>query len=149
PIEGTINWGVAMYRESSTWLALSLARRKQLENIFRQIVLTAGNQPLTRIDRKAIVAGRERRASTPFAARHFVDAMRHLCRWALENGYIKSDPTEGVKVRKPKSDGFEAWTPEEIQRFEVRWPRGTRERVMFDVLLYTGLRRGDAVRVGR
>ena len=30
-----------------------------------------------------------------------------------------------------------------------RWPRGTRERLAFDLLLYTGLRRGDAVRLGR
>jgi hypothetical protein len=30
---------------------------------------TAGNEPLSRIDRKAIIAGRERRAHTPFQAR--------------------------------------------------------------------------------
>lgn len=30
-----------------------------------------------------------------------------------------------------------------------RWPIGTRQRVWLDVLLYTGLRRGDAVRFGR
>ena len=33
--------------------------------------------------------------------------------------------------------------------YERRWPIGTRERVWFDILLYTGLRRGDAVRLGR
>ena len=30
-----------------------------------------------------------------------------------------------------------------------RWPIGTRQRVWLDVLIYTGLRRGDAVRFGR
>jgi hypothetical protein len=34
-------------------------------------------------------------------------------------------------------------------RFERRWPRGTRERLAYDVFLYTGLRIGDAVRLGR
>jgi hypothetical protein len=29
------------------------------------------------------------------------------------------------------------------------WPVGTRQRVWLDVLIYTGLRRGDAVRLGR
>ena len=33
--------------------------------------------------------------------------------------------------------------------YEARWPIGTRQRVWLDVLAYTGLRRGDAVRVGR
>jgi integrase len=31
----------------------------------------------------------------------------------------------------------------------MHWPIGTKGRVWLDVLLYTGLRRGDAVRLGR
>ncbi|WP_410007245.1 tyrosine-type recombinase/integrase [Bartonella sp. HY406] len=31
----------------------------------------------------------------------------------------------------------------------AKWPIGTKERVWLDVLLYTGLRRGDAVRIGK
>jgi integrase len=34
-------------------------------------------------------------------------------------------------------------------QYERRWPIGTRQRVWLDVLLYSGLRRGDAVRYGR
>ena len=45
-------------------------------------------------------------------------------------------------------NGFHTWTQEELDRFEAHWPTGTRERLAFDLLLYTGLRRGDAVRVG-
>ena len=33
--------------------------------------------------------------------------------------------------------------------YERRWPLDTKERVWLDVLLYTGLRRGDAVVIGR
>jgi len=36
-----------------------------------------------------------------------------------------------------------------VQQYERRWPIGTRQRVWLDVLLYSGLRRGDAVRYGR
>jgi integrase len=51
---------------------------------------------------------------------------------------------------KPKGgDGFIAWTEEHAAAYQARWPIGTRQQVWFDVLLYTGLRRGDAVRVGR
>ena len=46
------------------------------------------------------------------------------------------------------ADGFHTWSQEELDRFEARWPLGTRERLAFDLLLYTGLRRSDAVRVG-
>src|SRR5262249_4494691 len=45
--------------------------------------------------------------------------------------------------------GFPIWTAEEVQRYEQRWSVGTKERVWLDVLLYTGLRRGDAVTLGK
>jgi integrase len=41
------------------------------------------------------------------------------------------------------------WTEEHVTAYEKRWPIGTRQRVWLDVLLYTGLCRGDAVRLGR
>lgn len=149
PATGTLAWYAARYRESSVWLALSMATRRQRENILQQILKTAGKEPLGRIDRKAIIAGRERRAKTPFQARHFLDTMRGFFQWALESEHVKFDPTEGLKITKPKTDGFEMWTDEEIKKYEKRWPRGTRERVMFDIFLYTGLRRGDAALLGK
>jgi integrase len=128
---------------------MSLTTRRQREHIIRQILETAGNEPLSRIDRKAIIAGRERRAHTPFQARHFLDTMRRFFQWAVENEYAKSDPTIGLKIIKPKTDGFETWTDDDIAAYEKRWPRGTRERLMFDIFLYTGLRRGDASVLGK
>ncbi|WMT79350.1 hypothetical protein [Bradyrhizobium sp. Ash2021] len=37
----------------------------------------------------------------------------------------------------------------DMAKFEARWPRGTRERVIFDILAYTGLRIGDVATLGR
>lgn len=48
-----------------------------------------------------------------------------------------------------KGSGFHVWSDEEIAAFEAHWPIGTRERLAFAILLYTGLRRGDAARLGR
>ena len=102
-----------------------------------------------RLEAGDIAAGRDKRAATPAAARHFVEALRGLFRWLVESGLVASDPTAGITVVKPKSDGFAVWTQDDEARFRARWPLGTRERVAFEVLRQTGLRRGDAVRVGR
>jgi integrase len=76
--------------------------------------------------------------------------MRGLFRWAAKAQFVKADPTIGVDdPRRPKSDGFPPWSEEDVAKYEARWPIGTRQRVWHDVLLYTGLRRGDAVRLGR
>ena len=72
--------------------------------------------------------------------------MRGLFRWALEAQLVKADPTVGIKNPKPsRKGGYRPWTEEDVAAYEKRWPVGTRQRVWLDVLLYTGLRRGDAV----
>jgi integrase len=150
PQEGTLAWLIERYRETTAWAALSHATRRQRENIFRQVLQSAGEQPFAMITTATIADGRERRAKTPFQARHFLDAMRGLFRWALNAGVTRTDPTAGVKnpLRK-KSAGFIPWTEDHVAAYERRWPIGTHQRVWLDVLLYTGLRRGDAVRLGR
>ena len=146
----SLAWLVARYRETTAWQRLSSATKKQRENILRQILESAADQPFAKITMATITAGRDRRAGTPFQARHFLDTLRGLFRWALEAGFVKIDPTVGVRnPPRPKGDGFPPWTEEHVAAYEKRWPIGTRQRVWLDVLLYTGLRRGDAVRLGR
>ena len=152
PARGTLGWLWAVYRQSTAWLDLSMATRKQRENIMLHVLKTGGSESLSRIDRKAILKGRERRAATPAQAKNFLSTMRGLFNWAVDTDLVRTDPTQGItanKSKKPKSGGFPVWTDDDIAMFERRWPRGTRERVMFDVFLYTGLRRGDAAVVGK
>jgi len=73
-----------------------------------------------------------------------------LFKWVVESGCAEVNPAESVKMpRLKKNSGYAAWTADDVARYEAHWPRGTKERVWLDVLLYTGLRRGDAVRLGR
>ena len=147
---GTLAWLVERYRETAAWTDLSLATRRQRENILRHVLEKAGNQPASKITRAHIVDGRDRRAATPAQARHFIDTMRGLYEWATEAQHVKTDPTLGVKYPKqPKTGGFAPWTEEDIAAYERRWPIGTRQQVWLDILTYTGLRRGDVVRLGR
>jgi integrase len=149
PPTGTFAWALSLYRQSQAWASLSPATRRQRDNIFARISRTHGNTQIGAWKRGDIAAGRDKRAATPAAARHFVEALRGLFRWLVESGLVADDPTEGLRVVKPKSEGFAVWTPDDEAKFRNRWPLGTRERVAFEVLRQTGLRRGDAVRVGR
>lgn len=150
PATSSLGWLVARYRETAAWTDLSTATRRQRDNIFKHVLKTAGHERYAKIARDTIIAGRERRSSTPAQARHFLDAMRGLFRWAHRTGLAKSDPTAGVQnLPQRRSEGFVAWTEEHVSTYQKHWPIGTRQRVWLDVLLYTGLRRGDAVRVGR
>lgn len=151
PAVGTLAWLLARYRESSAWNpGLSAATRRQRDNIFVHVLEKAGHKPYEKITKTVIEQGRERRAATPSQARNFLDAMRGLFRWATKAGHVRTDPTLGVdNPPRRKGDGFVPWTEDHVAAYEKKWPRGTRQRVWLDVLLYTGLRRGDAVRLGR
>jgi integrase len=147
---GTLAWLLARYRETTAWSELSLATRRQRENIFLHVLESAGDKPFARIDRATMIAGRDRRAATPAQARNFLDAMRGLFRWALEAQHVKIDPTAGVRnPKRKKGPGFTPWTEDDVAAYEKRWPIGTRERVWLDVLCFVGPRRGDAVTIGR
>ncbi|RWF44246.1 MAG: integrase [Mesorhizobium sp.] len=147
---GSLKWLIDRYRDGSAYRGLSEATRKQRDNIFKGVTDKAGDAPYKAVSRKKIVQGREDRAATPAQARNFLDAMRGLFRWALESDFVSVDPTAGVKnPLRPKDGGFEAWTEDDVLAYEKRWPAGTKERVWMHVLLYTGLRRGDAVTIGK
>lgn len=147
---GSLEWLIARYRETTAYRGLSDATRRQRDNIFEGVVKKAGQHAYAKITKRIIVQGREDRVETPAQARNFLDAMRGLFRWALEADMVKVDPTEGVKnPPRPKTEGFLPWTEEDVSAYEERWPAGTKERVWLHVLLYTGLRRGDAVMLGK
>jgi len=150
PAAESLAWLIARYRETTAWTTLSVATRRQRENIICHVLASAGTQPFAKITVGTITAGRDRRAATPHQARHFLDAMRGLFRWAKNAQHVRIDPTTEVSnLPRRAGTGFKMWTEEEMAAYERRWPIGTRQRVWLDVLAYTGLRRGDAVRIGK
>jgi integrase len=143
---GSVGRLIACYRESSAWRNLAPGTKAQREGVLAKLPMEASSAAITR---KAIIAGMDRRSHSPDAANVFLYTLRHLFEWAVYAEHVKADPTLGVKKINRKSEGFHVWTDEEISRFEHRWAIGTRERLAFDLLLYTGIRRADAVRIGR
>jgi integrase len=149
PTRDTLAWLIARHRESSAWSGLSSSTRRQRESFYRAAIAASGGEPYRAVTAKAIRAGRERRKDTPAAANNFLKAMRGLFSWAVEAEYLAADPTVGIAFIPIKTSGHAAWTPEDMEAFEFRWPPGTRQHVAYAVLRYTGLRVGDAWRLGR
>ena len=147
---GSLNWLWDRYRETTVWGELSPATRRARENIMAGVLKTAGDEPFGDITRVTMEEGKDRRRDTPAQARNFLDTMRGLFRWAKNAKHVDTDPTFGVaNPKRKRGRGFPEWTEEDVAAYYARWPVGTKERVWIDVLLYTGPRRGDAVKLGR
>lgn len=150
PLGHTLGWLIAQYEDSPAFKLLAKETRKQFRYQFKKMKLS-GELLLKNIDTARIVKGRDNRADKPTDANKYVKASRKLFDFAVERCLVPTNPTTGVKLlpRPNRVQGFHAWTEDEVQAFEGRWPLGTRERLALDLLLYTGVRRSDVVRLGR
>jgi integrase len=87
-------------------------------------------------------------SSRPSAAKNLLKSLRAVYRFGSDRKLVAQDPTAGVRVAVPETDGFRAWTDADIAQFEANWPSGSRARLALYLLLYTGQRRSDVVRMG-
>jgi len=85
----------------------------------------------------------------PNRANRLRKVLRAMMAHAIQIGMRADHPTRDVKAVRVKSDGYHSWTEEEIAQFEARHPVGSRARLALALLLYTGQRRSDVVRMGR
>lgn len=89
------------------------------------------------------------RSDRPDSANGLRKVLRATMQHAVEIGLRKDDPTQGIKRIKVKSAGFHSWTEAEIEKFEKKHASGSKARLAFGLLLYTGQRRSDVVTMGR
>ena len=142
-------WLVDRYRESAAWRQLATATRGAREQLFRQAIAKSGNAPYAAIAQRDIQRGVDGRADTPAQANRFLMTMRGLFVWAKRNGHIEHDPTVGAERVRHRSDGYRPWAVDDVAAYRERHRAGTKARLVLELLLLTGLRRSDIVRVGR
>jgi integrase len=120
-------------------------RRQILDKLCEQ----HGDKPYARLESQHVRQLRDERASHPEAANARVKALRAVFGWGIEAGHTQTNPARDVPYLRSGSDGFHTWTVEEVRQFEARHHIGTKPRLALDLLLLTGVRRSDAVKLGR
>lgn len=149
PSPRSLRWLVDRYRESAVWRQLSPATRRKRELILLGAIQKANNPPFAAVTQVHIQRAVDDRADTPAQANNFIKAMRGLFVWAVRNGHVESDPTAGVQRVRYRTEGYPAWTMEDVRAFRARHPVGSTALLAMELLLLTGLRRSDLVRIGR
>jgi integrase len=162
-IAGSVDAIVAAYLDcsdgsSSPFKTLAAETQRTRRNILDNFRREHGKLPLYRVEpsgartmlltRPYMQTMVNRKSGTPFAQRNFLNTLRAMFDWAVSEGRLPDDPTLGVKRVKAKTAGYKTWSEAEIERFEARHPVATKARLAFDLLLYSGQRRSDIVRMG-
>jgi integrase len=73
--------------------------------------------------------------------------MRRVMQFAVKTRLRKDNPFLGIEAFKVGE--HHTWTDAELKQFEDKWRLGTRQRLSYALLLYTGQRVGDVTRMGR
>jgi integrase len=105
-----------------------------------------GNRSVKGLSRERIITGiLQPFSGRPGAALATLKILRVLIRHAINIGWLQHDPSLGIK--RPKTQEIRSWTDAEIEIFERRWPIGTKQRLAFALMLYSGQRRSDVHRM--
>lgn len=149
---------VAAYLDCGPFKAKSPATQRMRRNVLDRFRAEWGQSPLFQTDKRGsriMLLNRHhlqtmvnKKAATPFAQRNFLKTLRVMFKWAVDEGRVPENPALGVTWERAKSSGWRTWTEEEILRFENHHKVGSKARLAFALLLYTGQRRGDVIRMG-
>jgi integrase len=134
------------YRDQSFQM-LAPSTQRALRGILEHFRTEHGDKRIALLQRQHIVTLLS--SKKRFAARHWLKAIRGLMNYAVEIGSRLDNPAVGVKLPNLKTDGYHTWTEAEIEQFVTYHGPGTRARLALMLLLHTGQRRSDVVRVGR
>jgi len=147
---GTFDALIAAYYKSSAFTTLEKSTQSTYRNQIEQFRNEHGTKPVAALKAKHVdaILGEVAAKSTAQAhklRKRLVKLMSLAVKWE----YIKENPMLNAERIKHKTKGYEPWTEDDIAKFRAHWEEGTPRRIAFEILLYTGLRRSDAVRIGR
>jgi integrase len=135
----------ARYFGAPQFHQLSPASRKNYRRVIEGFVAEHGARRVDQLTRERVDILLGRMADRPGAGIIFLKRLRTLVHYAMALGWIATDPT--AKVQSYRSTEIHTWTEDEIAAFEAHWPSGTKQRLAFALLLYTGQRGSDVHRM--
>jgi integrase len=146
--EGTVGYLVARFYRSASFTNLAASSQKAYRLILDKFSIEDGHR-LVRDMPKSVAASivEEIGETRPGMANLTASVLKRLFSYAVKMGMRSDNPFVGIEVYG--GGEHRAWTDREIAAYEAKHPIGTRQRLAFDLLLYTGQRVGDVAAMRR
>lgn len=146
---GTISATIGAFYASAAFQGLAPSTQVTYRNVLERFRAEFGRAQVKHLEPVLIRKILEKRAKKPAAANSLLKRLRAVMQFALDADLIKVDPTIGVRPIRQRTSGFHSWTEAEIEQFIEFHKPGTKAHLALSLLLYTGQRRSDVVRMGR
>jgi integrase len=148
PNANSFAWGLDIYLSGShSWKEYAHGTKKSRMAIFNRYRTAQGTRALSSITTGDIEAALY--AKGGHGAANELKALKPVFHHLKKLRIIPKNPAADVELDTPAIKGFPTTSADEIEAFIKRWEVGTRERLIFDLGLYTGAARVDLARLGR
>jgi integrase len=147
--KGSFRWLCESYFGSAGFKQLDARTQRIRRRLLDKMSEIHGNKPASRIEPVHIRRLRDEMADRPEAANSFLKTLRQLFAYSTSYGLMHYNPARDIPYISARGDGFHAWTEAEIAQFERTHPISSPARLAMALMLYTGQRRSDAIRLGR
>ena len=146
--DGTIGDLVAGFFRSAHFENLKPQTQRLYRLILEKFAQKDGHRLVCDMPRRVAISMIEEIGTTkPGMANLTLKVKRRLFNYAIKKELRADNPFVGIEPYKIGT--HHTWTDAEIAKYEAVWPIGTRERLAFDLLLYTGQRVGDVAAMRR
>lgn len=152
---GTINDLIASFKGSAAYVACGASTTASYNSNLEAIRAECGDDSAARATKDHIDAmfAKKVKAHSIGYANKWLRLVRRLFEIAIDKGIRPDNPAarvEAIKVKRSDvEDGFHTWTEDEIDIFRAGYPLGTKPRLAMELMLCTGSRVSDAVKIGR
>jgi enterobacteria phage integrase len=146
--EGSFGRLITDYYGSRAFLNLKPSSRQIYRYVLEPLAKAHGHRAVALLTHKA--AGKiiqDIGETKPGMANLTKSVLQKLMKYAVKEKWRDDNPIIGIETFKRGT--HHTWTEGELQTFEKRWRLGTRERLAYALLLYTGQRVGDVARMNR
>jgi integrase len=158
-LRGTLGWLAALYFASDEFLALppksQSTRRGVIEECLREAVKDGSSDlmadcPLSYFTPAKVKRLRDlkRAKGLPAAANNRRKHISAMFGWAVEEGHVTVNPARDVRRIRYATNGYHTWAVPEVVQFAKRHPKGTKPYLAMCLLLFTGTRTSDMIRLG-
>lgn len=151
---GTIDALAVAYYASAEWQMMRETTRRTYKGILDRFRDGNGSGkrygllPVKELQPQHIRKVMDRMADRSAAANNLLKVLKAALNFAVSREWRQDNPAAAVRPLKRATEGFYTWSEGDILKFEERWPLGAKERLAFDLLLYTAQRSGDVRTMG-
>lgn len=126
---GTIGALITHYKQNTAYIALRETTKQGYASRIEALRTQHGHRTVAGLTRERIHSILQPYGDRPGAGLSILKMLRVLIRYAIDLGWLKHDPSLGI--RRPKIERIRSWTEDEIETYRNRWALGTKQTLGF------------------